>query len=83
MDEAIWSWRGRRWAHLVSDESYDELHEFALAIGLEVRWFQGDHYDVPSDIRLVAIEAGATPVGARELLRRLREAGLRRRPNRR
>ena len=83
VDEAIWNWRGRRWAHLVSDESYDELHEFALTIGLELRWFQGDHYDVPSDIRLVAIEAGATPVGSRELLRRLREAGLRRRPNRR
>ena len=83
VDEAIWPWRGRRWAHLVSDESYDELHEFALAIGIERRLFQGDHYDVPSEIRLVAIEAGATPVGARELLRRLRDAGLRRRPNRR
>jgi hypothetical protein len=83
VDEAIWSWRGRRWAHLVSDESYDELHQFALAIGLERRWFQGDHYDVPSEVRLAAIEAGATPVGSRELLRRLRDAGLRRRPSQR
>jgi hypothetical protein len=83
VDEAIWKWRGRRWAHLVSDESYDELHQFAASIGIDLRSFQGDHYDVPSEIRLVAIEAGATPVGSRELLRRLRGAGLRRPPRHR
>ena len=25
VDAAVWEWRGARWAHLVSDESYDEL----------------------------------------------------------
>lgn len=77
VDQAIWPWRGRRWAHLVSDESYDELHDFAAALGIERRAFQGDHYDVPADWRDRAIEAGATPVDARELVRRLRAAGLR------
>jgi len=78
VDEAIWPWRGRRWAHLVSDVSYDELHDFAARLDIPRRAFQGDHYDVPADLRLVAIQHGATPVGARELVRRLRAAGLRR-----
>jgi hypothetical protein len=79
VDQAIWPWRGRRWAHLVSDHSYEELHAFAADIGLELRWFQGDHYDIPADVRALAIERGAEEVDARELVRRLRAAGLRRR----
>jgi len=77
VDEAIWPWRGDRWAHLVSDESYDELHEFADRIGWDRRRFQGDHYDIPAALRDRAIELGAQPVGGRELVRRLRAAGLR------
>lgn len=79
VDQAIWPWRGQRWAHLVSDENYDELHAFAQRLGIPRRAFQGDHYDVPEWLRLEAIEAGAEPVDARELVRRLRAAGLRRR----
>lgn len=79
VDAAIWPWRGDRWAHLVSDRSYDELHEFAARLGIPRRAFQGDHYDVPAHLRLAAIEAGAEAVDGRELVRRLRAAGLRRR----
>ena len=78
VDEARWPWRGRYWAHLVSDESYDELHVFASRLGLPRRVFQGDHYDVPSDYRDRAIELGAVSVSSRQLVRRLRAAGLRR-----
>ena len=77
VDRAVWPWRGRRWAHLVSDRSYEELHAFARRLGLERRWFQGDHYDVPTEYRAVAIALGAEPVDARHLVRRLRSAGLR------
>jgi hypothetical protein len=77
VDRAIWPWRGRKWAHLVSDESYDELHEFAALLEIPRRAFQGDHYDVPEDYRQRALELGAQPVEARELVRRLRAAGLR------
>src|ERR1700738_3350135 len=45
VDAAVWPWRGRRWAHLVSDDSYDELHGFARQLGIPRRAFQGDHYD--------------------------------------
>lgn len=77
VDAALWPWRGRRWAHLVSDVSYDELHRFAARLGLARRSFQGDHYDVPAEVREEAIRLGATPVESRELLLRLRAAGLR------
>jgi hypothetical protein len=78
VDRAIWPWRGRTWAHLVSDESYDELHVFADRLGIPRRAFQGDHYDIPADVRQRAIELGAQAVDARDLVRRLRAAGLRR-----
>jgi hypothetical protein len=79
IDTPVWPWRGRRWSHLVSDVSYDELHAFvATELGIPRRAFQGDHYDVPEDLYDIAVAAGAEPVGARELLSRLRAAGLRR-----
>ena len=77
MDEARWWHRGRRWCHLVSDESLDELHAFAAANGIPRRGFQGDHYDVPEEYRDVMIDGGAMVVESRELLRRLKAAGLR------
>jgi hypothetical protein len=78
VDDAIWPWRGERWAHLVSDRDYGELHEFVDRLGWDRRRFQGDHYDIPAKLRTRAIELGAVPVGGRELVRRLRAAGLRR-----
>ena len=79
VDQAIWPWRGHRWAHLVSDESYDELHAFAERLGIPRRAFQGDHYDIPAHVRDAAIALGAEVVDARVLVRRLRDAGLRQR----
>jgi hypothetical protein len=61
----------------VSDVSYQELHAFAARLGLPPRTFHRDHYDVPAGDRDAAIALGAQPVGSRELVRRLRDAGLR------
>jgi hypothetical protein len=83
VDEARWWWRGRRWCHLVSDESLDELHAFAARLDISPRAFQGDHYDLPEEYRTEAIAAGATVVPSRELVRRLRAAGLRLTPEER
>ena len=77
VDPAIWPAHGQRWAHMISDVSYDELHAFAGRLGLKRAWFQGDHYDVPVAVRSAAIEAGAVPVESAVLVRRLRAAGLR------
>jgi hypothetical protein len=78
IDSPVWPWRGRRWSHLVSDVSYEELHAFVQGeLGIPRRAFQGDHYDVPEELYDVALAAGAQPVGGRELLSRLMGAGLR------
>jgi hypothetical protein len=80
VDEARWRWRGRLWCHLVSDTSYIELHGFAESLGIPRRAFHGDHYDIPEDRRAEVVTAGALEVDSRELVRRLRAAGLRRSP---
>lgn len=82
VDRPIWSAHGRRFAHLVSDVSSDELHAFARGLGLPRRAFHRDHYDLPDDWWDRAVAAGAHEVDPRELVRRLRGAGLRARPAR-
>ncbi len=77
IDEPRWWLQGRRWSHLVSDRDLQELHEFAEAMGIPRRGFHGDHYDVPEEHYAQVVESGAVPTPARELVRRLRAAGLR------
>jgi len=78
VDEPIWPFRDRLWCHLVSDTSYDELHSLAAELGIPQRAFQGDHYDLPAELRTGAIALGAEPVSGRELITRLIASGLRR-----
>jgi hypothetical protein len=77
VDDCRWPWRGRRWCHFVSDHDLDELHTAAAALGVPRRAFQGDHYDLDEPRRAGAVELGAVPVSSRELVIRLRAAGLR------
>ena len=59
------------WCHLVSDESFEELHVFAARLGIPRRGFQGDHYDLPAQWRERAVALGAREVSARELTERM------------
>ena len=77
VDDPVWPDHGRLWAHLVSDESLDELHTFAAAQGVPPRAFDRDHYDVPADMLPRLLAAGAVHVGGKELVRRLIASGLR------
>jgi uncharacterized protein DUF4031 len=77
IDPPRWPAHGRVWSHLVSDESYDELHAFAAAQNIPSRGFDHDHYDVPVERYQGLVDAGAVPVDSRELLRRIGDAGLR------
>lgn len=65
VDNAVFPWRGRRWAHLLADD-LDELHAFAARLGLPRRAFQdkrsGAHYDVDTALREKALQLGATAV---------------------
>jgi hypothetical protein len=83
IDPPAWPAWDRVWSHLVSDESYDELHAFAKSAGIPSRGFDRDHYDVPSDRYDALIAAGAVPVSSRELVLRLTAAGLRHRKRQR
>jgi hypothetical protein len=62
---------------MVSDVSFEELHEFAQHLEIPKRGFHGDHYDVPLHIREMAVSRGAIEVTSRDLLRALNAAGLR------
>lgn len=61
----------------MSDTSLEELHAFAEAAGIPRRGFHGDHYDVPEEYYGEMVARGAVPTPSRELVRRLRVAGLR------
>ena len=64
VDDAIWHWHGRRWCHLMADDT-DELHRFARELGLHRTSYQGPpktsapHYDITSFERARAIKHGA------------------------
>lgn len=77
VDDPAWPAHGRLWAHLVSDESLDELHAFAAAHGLPPRGFDRDHYDVPEEAIAGLVAGGAQRVSGKELVRRLIASGLR------
>ncbi len=77
IDQPIWPAHGTLWAHIVSDESLDELHRFAESAGIPRRGFDLDHYDVPAHKWSELVSMGAEPVGVREFVQRLAASGLR------
>jgi Protein of unknown function (DUF4031) len=73
-----------RWSHLTADTE-DELHDFAGRLGIPRRAFQHkpgkpafDHYDVPEELRLKAIEQGAVALTWREAAKLRRKKAPRR-----
>ena len=77
IDQPIWPAHDTVWAHIVSDTSLAELHEFAASAGLPDRAFDLDHYDVPARMWAKLVALGAEPVSIREFVRRLEASGLR------
>jgi predicted metal-dependent HD superfamily phosphohydrolase len=77
IDPPLWPAHGTHFSHLVSDTSLAELHAFAAAAGIPERAFDGDHYDVPERRFDELVAAGALPVEARMLVRKLISSGLR------
>lgn len=77
IDPPLWPAHGTHFSHLVSDTSYEELHDFADRLGVARRAFDRDHYDVPESLYRRAVAAGAVPVDGRQLTRLLVRSGLR------
>lgn len=61
----------KAWCHMTSDTSLEELHAFAVRLGLLRQWFDVGryaHYDLTEGMRANAIRLGAREVSARELV---------------
>lgn len=62
----------KQYSHMVSDISLEELHQFALWIGVKPHFFHNSnikHYDISGEEINKAIAAGATLVGSKELVK--------------
>ena len=77
IDPPYWPAHGTVFSHLISDESLEELHDFAAASGISGRAFDEDHYDVPEVRHPELVARGAVPVSGSELARVLTRSGLR------
>ena len=77
VDESRWWFKDHQWCHMVSNHSFEELHLFAVTLEIPPRAFHGDHYDLPTHIRELAIDLGAEVVSSRELVSHLISSGLR------
>lgn len=79
IDRPTWPGHGLWWSHLISDDSYDELHDFAASVGIPRRAFERDHYDVIADRFDEVMAAGAQLTSTRQIVQILLRTGLRRR----
>jgi hypothetical protein len=63
--------RDLKFAHLVSDASFEELHSFVGALDLpRPLRFHRDHYDVPEPFWPSVVDAGARVTTTKDLVRR-------------
>ncbi|RJX77854.1 DUF4031 domain-containing protein [Pseudomonas sp. LS-2] len=71
VDNVKVKWAGSEWCHMVAD-TLDELHSFALKIGLRRQWFQSSasypHYDIKLAVRSRAIQLGAVPGTRKQII---------------
>jgi hypothetical protein len=56
VDDALWSWHGLRWCHLLADD-IDELHRFAAQLGLHRSSYQGPPKDRKAALRSDGVRA--------------------------
>jgi hypothetical protein len=53
--------------HMITDDpTFEELHRMADTIGVDRKWFQGDHYDIVKTKRALAVKAGAVEITVRQ-----------------
>jgi hypothetical protein len=73
VDDALWRWQGVQWCHLVADD-IDELHRFAVTLGVQRSSYQGPpktsapHYDLTAFERARAIALGAVSCSREDIV---------------
>jgi len=71
VDNAKIKWRGKEWCHLVAD-TIDELHDFAMSLGLKRSWYQQTasypHYDITTANRVKALQLGAKVANRKKII---------------
>ena len=65
VDDMFAPYRRMKMCHMIADFE-SELHKMAERIGVQLKWYQGDHYDISMVKRQLAIEFGATPITWRQ-----------------
>lgn len=73
IDDAYKQYKGYTMCHLVADTE-EELHNFALTIGLKREWYQCKpnkipHYDVSLLKRALAVQRGAKEITQKQLIK--------------
>lgn len=64
--------------HMISDQSINELHEFAAGLGINKCWFENKrnkghpHYDITPAQAEAAVAAGAVQVSSRKIVTTLK-----------
>ena len=60
-----------QWCHMITDGDLEELHQFAMQLGIHPRRFQNHprhpHYDLRPDSRALAVALGAVEISTREM----------------
>jgi hypothetical protein len=82
VDMARNRYRNMLMCHMIADTE-EELHAMAESLGMRREWFQprsSPHYDVPLDLRELAIQNGAVEVDRRQLVEIIRRIRTRRTP---
>jgi hypothetical protein len=79
VDDMRASYGRMKMCHMIGDTP-DELHAMADRIGVNRKWYQGDHYDIALSRRALAVAAGAIEITQRQAgamrMRRRRTGGL-------
>jgi hypothetical protein len=52
-------------SHMIADDD-NELHRMAAKIGVNRKWFQGDHYDITQTMKAKAVKLGAREITWRQ-----------------
>ncbi len=72
------NWKYDKSCHMFAD-TLDELHEFALSLGLKLVWFQDKsvpHYDLTVGKRAKAVDLGAVSLDRSQTVQKWRELGF-------